>query len=129
MSADTCSRTVRIITSLIYFMLPNERIKFDLPTLPPDLPPPDVEQTARLIKASRLLAELKGLLRTLPNPNLLLQPILLQEARASSEIENIVTTHDELYTALATPARRIRLASRPAAAMPPASRQHSRRRL
>jgi Fic family protein len=48
-------------------------------------------------RASRSLAELKGRTRTLPNPAILLNTIALQEAKASSEIENIFTTNDELY--------------------------------
>ena len=52
------------------------------------------------IRASRSLAELKGRTRTVPNPAILLNTIALQEARASSEIENIFTTSDELYRGL-----------------------------
>lgn len=52
------------------------------------------------IRASRSLAELKGRTRTVPNPAILLNTIALQEARASSEIENIFTTTDELYRSL-----------------------------
>lgn len=51
------------------------------------------------IKANKLLAELKGYCQTLPNPNLLLNTIVLQESKESSAIENIVTTQDELYKA------------------------------
>ncbi|HUR30458.1 MAG TPA: Fic family protein [Saprospiraceae bacterium] len=50
-----------------------------------------------LIEANRLLAELKGYCKTLPDPNLLLNTISLQESKDSSAIENIVTTQDELY--------------------------------
>lgn len=46
-----------------------------------------------------MLAELKGLGSALPNPSILVNGIILQEARLSSEIENIVTTNDELYRA------------------------------
>ena len=54
------------------------------------------------IKANRLLAELKGYCQTLPNPQLLINTIVLQESKDSSEIENIVTTQDELYRAAAS---------------------------
>ena len=62
-----------------------------LPSLPPKI---DLESPVLLkasIKASRLLAELKGYCQTLPNPNLLINTIILQESKDSSAIENIVT--------------------------------------
>lgn len=72
----------------------------ELPPLPPDI---DVETRAVLrkaISAGRALAELKGLGQTLPNQAMLLNTVVLQEAKDSSEIENIVTTNDALYEAL-----------------------------
>lgn len=51
-------------------------------------------------KSAVALAELKGLAKTLPNPKILLNAIILKEARASSEIENVITTQDKLYQAL-----------------------------
>lgn len=69
----------------------------------PDLPPATEIESAEILKlsiqANRLLAELKGYCQTLPNPNLLLNTIVLQESKASNAIENIVTTQDELYRA------------------------------
>lgn len=50
-----------------------------------------------LAKAHRHLAELKGLCESLPNRAILLDTLAIQEAKDSSEIENIITTHDELY--------------------------------
>lgn len=50
-----------------------------------------------LAEAHRHLAELKGLCESLPNSGILLDTLSLQEAKDSSEIENIITTHDELY--------------------------------
>ena len=50
-----------------------------------------------LTEAHRYLAELKGLTESLPNGELLVDTLSLQEAKDSSEIENIITTHDELY--------------------------------
>lgn len=50
-----------------------------------------------LALAHRNLAELKGLCEALPNSGLLLNTLAMQEAKDSSEIENIITTHDELY--------------------------------
>jgi Fic family protein len=45
----------------------------------------------------QILAELKGFAPTIPNPGILINAIVLQEAQESSAIENIVTTQDELY--------------------------------
>jgi Fic family protein len=66
--------------------------------------PPTVEiETAAVLKkciaASRALAELKGAGDLIPNQAILINAIPLQEAKLSSEIENIVTTQDELYKA------------------------------
>jgi len=51
----------------------------------------------KLVSAYRHLAELKGLAQSMPNPHILVSSLSLQEAKDSSEIENIVTTHDELF--------------------------------
>ena len=51
----------------------------------------------RLNRASRTLAELKGVAASIPNQNILISTLTLQEARDSSAIENIVTTQDDLY--------------------------------
>lgn len=53
----------------------------------------------KLISAHRALAELKGMVATIPNEAILLSTLPLQEAKDSSEIENIITTHDELFKA------------------------------
>ena len=52
---------------------------------------------ARLTTASRQLAELKGVASSIPNETILINTLGLQEAKDSSAIENIVTTHDELF--------------------------------
>lgn len=52
---------------------------------------------ARLNAASRQLAELKGVASSIPNQGILINTLGLQEAKDSSAIENIVTTHDELF--------------------------------
>ena len=49
-----------------------------------------------LALASRKLAELKGVATSIPNHGILINTLGLQEAKDSSAIENIVTTHDEL---------------------------------
>jgi Fic family protein len=67
----------------------------------PTLPPPVGLETVRILKAlnraSRALADLKGQAKTIPNQGILIDTLALQEAKASSEIENIVTTQDELF--------------------------------
>ena len=51
-----------------------------------------------LTQAHRHLAELKGLCESLPSSAILLETLAIQEAKDSSEIENIITTHDELFS-------------------------------
>ncbi len=51
----------------------------------------------KLTKAHQALAELKGVTAIIPNQNILLNTLSLQEAKDSSAIENIITTDDELY--------------------------------
>lgn len=66
-----------------------------------ELPPPiDLETKAVLKQAAvahRYLAELKGVVKTIPNQNILISTLPLLEAKDSSAIENIITTHDELF--------------------------------
>lgn len=70
-----------------------------------ELPFPKMEQletTAILKKLActhRVLAELKGVVQSIPNQGILLNTLSLQEAKHSSEIENIITTQDELFKA------------------------------
>jgi Fic family protein len=65
--------------------------------------PPDIEKIETIAvlrkeaKARQALAELKGFAPVIPNQNILISAISLQEAKESSAIENIVTTQDELY--------------------------------
>ena len=71
----------------------------------PLLPPPDdmiltLDVMQAMNNANRALAELKGLARILPNQSMLVNTIALREAKASSEIENIFTTDDDLYKSL-----------------------------
>jgi Fic family protein len=51
----------------------------------------------KLAAASRKLAELKGVAASIPNQGILVSTLGMQEAKDSSAIENIVTTHDELF--------------------------------
>ena len=81
-------------------MAHNRSIPFnDLPDLPPLNFVESPEILRQLAKASRYLGELNGLCASLPDPNLLINTIILQESKESSAIENIVTTQDELYKA------------------------------
>ena len=53
----------------------------------------------KLISTHRALAELKGIAKTIPNENILINTLGLQEAKDSSAVENIITTHDDIYKA------------------------------
>ena len=93
---DTFSQSIEII-DMSYS--PDKPHNY-LPPLPPEA---DIETPAVLkaaIGSNRALAELKGKSESLPNPEILVNSIILQEAKSSSEIENIVTTNDKLFTAL-----------------------------
>lgn len=61
-------------------------------------------KTSRILeslnKASRALAELKGFASSIPNQHILINAITINEAKDSSAIENIVTTHDSIYKVL-----------------------------
>lgn len=72
----------------------------DLPLLPPRQEIETVPVLRQLVIASRALATLKGAGNLIPNQAILINAIPLQEAKASSEIENIVTTQDALYRAV-----------------------------
>jgi Fic family protein len=71
----------------------------ELPPLPPQTELLSQEVLLKLVSAGRELAELKGMGKTLPNQNILLNSLTLQEAKDSSEIENVMTTHDALFKA------------------------------
>lgn len=67
------------------------------------LPPKENVETPEVLKkaleAQQYLSELKGISQSIPNQEILLSTLPIQEARDSSEIENIVTTSDSLYKA------------------------------
>lgn len=73
----------------------------DLPLLPPNVELETTPVLKQCIKATRALAEVKGAAKLIPDPSVLINSIPLREAQASSEIENIVTTTDELFRAAA----------------------------
>ena len=68
-----------------------------------NLPPSKNIETKKVLKktiqANRALAKLNGVAHIIPNQNILINSLVLQEAKDSSEIENIITTHDELFRA------------------------------
>jgi len=70
-----------------------------LKSLPPDMDFETLAILKALATANRALGELKGTAQSLPNPDILIDTLFLQEALASSEIENIVTTQDEAFRA------------------------------
>ena len=76
--------------------------RFKLNYLPP---PREKVETIDILrqtnKSTAVLVELKGIAMTIPNQSMLINAVVLQEAKDSSEIENIITTQDDLYKALA----------------------------
>ncbi len=66
----------------------------------------------KLTLVYRALAELKGVVKTIPNETILLNTLSLQEAKDSSAIENIITTHDDLYREDIYPDRMEQLAAK-----------------
>ena len=71
--------------------------------IPNNLPITQDIETKKILKKSissnKALAKLNGVAKIIPNSNILINSLALQEAKDSSEIENIITTHDELYKA------------------------------
>ncbi|MYB00166.1 Fic family protein [Candidatus Poribacteria bacterium] len=74
----------------------------DLPELPPAADIESREILKTCISAMTELSRANALVKTLPNEAVLINTLPLQEARRSSEIENIVTTNDDLYRAIAS---------------------------
>ena len=69
--------------------------------------PPNAELETKYIlkqlaRSHRALAELKGFSEMIPNKNILINAITINEAKDSSEIENILTTHDELFKTMSS---------------------------
>lgn len=72
---------------------------YNIPILPLPFEVETKEILKQLSKSRSALAELKGFARVIPNEAILISTLTLQEAKDSSAVENIVTTHDELYKA------------------------------
>ncbi len=73
-----------------------------LPFLPPKFNIETVTVLKKVASARAALAELKGIADIIPNQNILINSISLKESKDSSEIENIITTNDELFKALSS---------------------------
>jgi len=73
--------------------------EYKLKKLPPNFNFETKAILKKLAESSSALAELKGFVHIIPNQNILINSLGLQEAKDSSEIENIITTHDEIFKA------------------------------
>ena len=73
-----------------YYQIPKLPLPYDLETK---------EILKQVNRSNRKLAELKGVAQTIPNEQILISTLTLQEAKESSAVENIVTTQDDLYKA------------------------------
>jgi Fic family protein len=71
--------------------------EFVVAPLPPNYDVENIKILKALNAASRVLGELRGEIKKIPNSQILIDTISLQEAKDSNEVENIVTTDDELY--------------------------------
>lgn len=77
--------------------------RYILSPLPPDADKIESKKILKqLSRSSSVLGELKGIAKTIPNQQMLINAIALREAKDSSEVENIITTHDELFKAIST---------------------------
>ncbi len=75
-----------------------------LVSLPPKLPPQfdfDKKNISQLVAAARSLGLLNGIIKSFPGPDILLDTLIYQEAKDSNAVENILTTHKEMYQAKA----------------------------
>ena len=91
-----------------------------LPSLPPKVEIETIEVMRALNVASRALANLNGTALSVPNPQLLIDTFAITEAQASSEIENVNTTNDELFRFMAVGNERASDATKEAARYQPA---------
>ncbi|MDP1880767.1 MAG: Fic family protein [Parachlamydiaceae bacterium] len=72
-------------------------MSYSIPSLPLNIELETKPILKKLMRAHQALAELKGVTGVIPNQSILISTLSLQEAKDSSAIENIITTHDELY--------------------------------
>lgn len=92
----------------------------NLPLLPPSTEIETIGVMRALNLASRALANLNGTALSVPNPQLLIDAFAIAEAVASSEIENVHTTSDELFRFMAVGNERASDATKEAARYRPA---------
>lgn len=71
---------------------------YEIPKLPLNIDLETKRVLKKLVVANKALAELNGVSETIPNEQIILNTLSLQEAKDSSAIENIITTHDELFS-------------------------------
>jgi len=74
----------------------------NLPKIPPEIELETIPIMRRLADARAALAEMKGIGEIIPNQSMLINSLTIREAKDSSEIENIITTQDDLYIAFAS---------------------------
>ena len=72
---------------------------YNIAKLPLKVSPETPKTLKKAISANRALAKLNGVAKIIPNQAIMINSLVLQEAKDSSEIENIITTHDELFRA------------------------------
>lgn len=77
----------------------NKKPNYKIPQLPLTIELETKKVLKHATLASRKLGELKGIVEKIPHPEILIRTLSLQEAKDSSSIESIITTHDELYKA------------------------------
>ena len=90
------------VGTILSYLLAKERKSYiqimeEIEILPPKVDSESVAILKEVNKASRALGQLKGEVSKIPNSQILLDTLTLQEAKDSNEIENIVTTDDEKY--------------------------------
>jgi Fic family protein len=95
---------IRLSKKSKVLMFNKEKPYNDLPLLPPKAELETKTILKNAIDANRALSELKGIVNTIPNQSILINTLPVQEARSSSEIENVITTDDKLYEAMASSA-------------------------
>lgn len=71
---------------------------YTIPTLPLTIDLESKKVLKKVVASNKALAELNGVSETIPNEQIILNTLSLQEAKDSSAIENIITTHDELFS-------------------------------
>lgn len=72
---------------------------YNIPALPLSADIETKQVLRQTALAGRKLGELKGIVEKIPQPEILIRTLSLQEAKDSSSIESIITTHDQLYRA------------------------------